>query len=341
MTNQKKKKKKKKTIQNNEEKGLNINIKLNSTIWSIFNEDDGVKLSTINEEEKNVNLAHKRTSQPDNSHKLMNKDFYVNNNNSISKQNTFNDWNQRNYINSGNPSPFYKSNTFQNNVNTPQMQYPNLNQFSGMQQQNMNNFTNATNAELTFYNCLKLKEIDLSNANMPLVTSAKGMFGNCQTLEKLDLSNIKLNSNKSLNGTFANLYELTSINLSGFEDTALEDFATAFGYCYKLKNIDLSSLNATKVNNMSMTFFADKELETLDLSGVKSNKVTNMINTFNTCRKLRIIYISNDWSNASLASDKKTSTFFNCDSLEGYTSSKASGDYAKSKDKGGYFTIKA
>ena len=203
------------------------------------------------------------------------------------------------------------------------------------------NFANVTTAELTFQNCLKLKEIDLSNANMPLVTSAKGMFGNCQTLEKLDLSNIKLNSNKSLNGTFANLYELTSINLSGFEDTALEDFATAFGYCYKLKNIDLSSLNATKVNNMSMTFFADKELETLDLSGVKSNKVTNMINTFNTCRKLRIIYISNDWSNASLASDKKTSTFFNCDSLEGYTSSKASGDYAKSKDKGGYFTIKA
>ena len=124
-------------------KGLNINIKQNSTIWSIFNEDDGVKLSTINEEGKNVNLANKRTSLPDNSHKLMNKDFYVNNNNSISKQNTFNDWNQRNYINSGNPNPFYKSNTFQNNVNTQQMQYPNLNQFSGMQQQNMNNFTNA------------------------------------------------------------------------------------------------------------------------------------------------------------------------------------------------------
>ena len=202
------------------------------------------------------------------------------------------------------------------------------------------NFQNVTAANATFLNCMSLKEIDLSNADFSNVTSLAQFFYKCESLERINLSNVKANNNKSLEKTFIFLNKLTELNLSGFEDQALENMSIAFGNCGKVKHLDLSSLNAKNVKNMNQAFYAMKEVETIDMSGIKSKSVSLITNAFNGCLKLNTIYASNEWSLSIDNDDDKKSTFWRCESLPGYATNKISGDYCKSKESGGYFTIK-
>ena len=130
-------------------KGLNINIKRNQTIWSIFNEEDEKKLVGINErnnapmkpipEIPKDNITNKRYNTDKNVHKLIviNKNYGKSNSN--------------NYPFAGQPTPIYGQNMTPNQNNNYMPQYPNFNPMNNMPPFPQNNaFTSGFNPMMLF-----------------------------------------------------------------------------------------------------------------------------------------------------------------------------------------------
>ena len=201
------------------------------------------------------------------------------------------------------------------------------------------NFSSVESLNLTFAQCTNLKELDLSNSNFSKLDDMRQLFSSDSNITKINFSNLYAPMLTSMQGTFWFCSSLKELNLNGFVCPNLENMYLTFSTCSVLETLDLSTFNTTKVKNMDQTFYLCSNLREIDMSGIKSKIVETMINTFNGCKKLSIIYVSSDWSNESLSEEGKTSTFYTCDSLPGYISSKkSSGDYAKVN--GGYFTLK-
>ena len=122
-------------------KGLNINIKRNQTIWSIFNEEDEQKLIGINDgnnapmkpipEYPQDNTAHKRHNTDKNVHKMIiiNKNYGKSNSN--------------NYPFVGQPTSIYGQNMSPNQNNNYMPQYPNFNLLNNMSPFPQNNAFNS------------------------------------------------------------------------------------------------------------------------------------------------------------------------------------------------------
>lgn len=122
-------------------KGLNINIKRNQTIWSIFNEEDEQKLIGINDgnnapmkpipEYPQDNTAHKRHKTDKNVHKMIiiNKNYGKSNSN--------------NYPFVGQPTSIYGQNMSPNQNNNYMPQYPNFNPLNNMSPFPQNNAFNS------------------------------------------------------------------------------------------------------------------------------------------------------------------------------------------------------
>ena len=122
-------------------KGLNINIKRNQTIWSIFNEEDEQKLIGINDgnnapmkpipEYPQDNTAHKRHNTDKNVHKMIiiNKNYGKSNSN--------------NYPFVGQPISIYGQNMSPNQNNNYMPQYPNFNPLNNMSPFPQNNAFNS------------------------------------------------------------------------------------------------------------------------------------------------------------------------------------------------------
>jgi len=122
-------------------KGLNINIKRNQTIWSIFNEEDEQKLIGINDgnntpmkpipEYPQDNTAHKRHNTDKNVHKMIiiNKNYGKSNSN--------------NYPFVGQPTSIYGQNMSPNQNNNYMPQYPNFNPLNNMSPFPQNNAFNS------------------------------------------------------------------------------------------------------------------------------------------------------------------------------------------------------
>ena len=122
-------------------KGLNINIKRNQTIWSIFNEEDEQKLIGINDgnnapmkpipEYPRDNTAHKRHNTDKNVHKMIiiNKNYGKSNSN--------------NYPFVGQPTSIYGQNMSPNQNNNYMPQYPNFNPLNNMSPFPQNNAFNS------------------------------------------------------------------------------------------------------------------------------------------------------------------------------------------------------
>ena len=117
-----------------------------------------------------------------------------------------------------------------------------------------------------FYNCKKLKSVDLSPYNAINVENLSYMFGGCESLESIDLFSFNTKN---------------VINMCGM-----------FSECESLKSIDLSSFNTTKVKDMNKIFFKCSSIRKLDLTSFKTINVINMNNMFSNCYSLKFLYLS-------------------------------------------------
>ena len=179
--------------------------------------------------------------------------------------------------------------------------------------------SNCNNVDGMFYNCRKLKSIDVSSWNMSNIASLFSMFHFCESLTSLDVSNWDVSNCKDFTQCFRDCDNLTNLDVSNWNVTKAvnlssifygcsnlnsidvskwnvsncSDFAQCFGGCFKLKNIDVSNWNVSNASILSSIFSGCRSLENINISNWDVSNCTDFIQCFAQCTNLKTIDISN------------------------------------------------
>ena len=146
---------------------------------------------------------------------------------------------------------------------------------------------------------------------------------------------------------FGGMLNLEAIEGMKYLNTSeVTDMNCMFAYCEILPSLDLSSFNTANVTDMYYMFSNCHGLKRLDLGSFNTAKVENMASMFSDCDHLQTIYVSDEWSIASLLLLYPSGTFTGCTSLVGgqgtaYDPAHTGADYAHidgGPDNPGYFT---
>ena len=143
-----------------------------------------------------------------------------------------------------------------------------------------------------FYNCKKIKSIDLSSFKTKSITNMSNMFFNCDNLSYIDFSNFNTENVTNMNNMFRQCYSLTNINLNLFVTKNVHNMSGMFHSCDKLKNLDLSSFDTENVTDMSNLFAYCNDLEKINLSFFNTENVKNMSGMFYMCENLKNLDLS-------------------------------------------------
>lgn len=150
-----------------------------------------------------------------------------------------------------------------------------------------------------FFNCMRLKKLDLSNFDTSNVVNMNGMFYCCQSLEELDLSSFDTSKVTDMSYMF-NMFAvytdgsfLKSINLSSFDTSSVTDMSGMFSYCGKLETLSLGNFDTSNVTDMNAMFSNCTSLTELNLRNFNTDSVTNFSNMFLNCSKLNYLDYSN------------------------------------------------
>ena len=148
------------------------------------------------------------------------------------------------------------------------------------------------NCRYMFYNCKKIKSIDLSSFDSKNVEDMSNMFFYCQNLENIDFFSFDTKNVKDMSNMFFGCTNLKNINLSSFNVENVINMANMFDGCENLEIIDLSSFKNKKVTNMAFMFHYCTSLKNIVLFSFKNSKVTNMCGMFEECNNLESIDLS-------------------------------------------------
>lgn len=175
------------------------------------------------------------------------------------------------------------------------------------------NTNEMTKMSYMFYECPKLKTLDLYEFRFPNVKSTEYMFGGCTSLEKLNFHyDLSTPSLTQLGCMFSYCEKLKELDVSWLNTDNVTNFADLFHNCKSLKSLDLSYFNTENAIYMSSMFENCESLEVVNLSSFKTKKVTTMNAMFRDCKSLRSLDLT------SFKFDNVvdvTSMFQNCESL--------------------------
>ena len=146
--------------------------------------------------------------------------------------------------------------------------------------------SNVTNMRYMFYDCTKLKNLDLSTFNTINATDMGFMFAGCPDVASFDLSEFDTTNVTDTSSMFSGCYGLTSLDLSGFDTTNVTDMNDMFEDCSALTNLDLSTFNTTNVTDMHYMFSGCSGLTNLNVSTFNTTNVTAMNGMFEYCSGL-------------------------------------------------------
>ena len=143
---------------------------------------------------------------------------------------------------------------------------------------------------------------------------------------------------------FANCWVLKTISgLEYLNTSEVTDMGQMFMECSELESIDLSHFNTSKVTNMNNMFYRNMALTSLDLSSFDTQNVTDMGYMFGMCENLTTIYVSSNWTTATVTTGD--AMFYECPKLvggNGTTYDENHTDYSYAHidraDQPGYFT---
>ena len=130
-----------------------------------------------------------------------------------------------------------------------------------------------------FENLTEIK--GLENLNTAKMTDMGGMFYNCEKLRSLDLSSFDTSNVTNMGGMFWNCVSLQTLDLSSFDTRNVTDMHFMFCTCLSLPYVDISKFNTSKVedtNGMFYQCFSLRKIFTGD--GVNMDKVTDSKNMF-------------------------------------------------------------
>ena len=168
------------------------------------------------------------------------------------------------------------------------------------------------NCSNMFYNCNKIKILDLSSLNTKNITNMSYMFYNCENLSNINLSNFNTENVTDMSGLFSRCHNLQNIDLSCFNTIKLTNMCNMFGCCDKLTNLNLSNFNTENVTDMSRLFSYCNNLTELNLSNFNTEKVKNMGGMFYMCENLKYLDLSSfNTQNVENLSEM----FFRCENL--------------------------
>ena len=181
----------------------------------------------------------------------------------------------------------------------------------------LSNFNTSNVTEMTqmFDGDSGLISLNVSSFNTEKVTSMWGMFRDCSSLTSLDVSGFKTDNVTKMTQLFYKCSKLTSLDVSGFKTDKVTRIEDMFYNCSGLTSLDVSGFKVDKATYIYGMFQGCSGLTTLDLSGFNTEKVTEMYRLFSGCSKLKTIYVSNDWSTASVT--RGDYMFTDCNSLVG------------------------
>ena len=150
-----------------------------------------------------------------------------------------------------------------------------------------------TSTNSMFYNCVKLRYVNLRNLDTSQVTSMRAMFEGCNNLQSLDLSNLNTSQVTDMRSMFDSCKSLTSLDLSKFDTSKVDSMSDIFSNCKSLTSLDLSNFDTSKVTIMSSMFDGCESLTSLDVSNFNTSNVGNMESIFRGCKSLTSLDVSN------------------------------------------------
>ena len=146
--------------------------------------------------------------------------------------------------------------------------------------------SNVTNMRYMFYDCTRLKNLDLSTFNTINATDMGFMFAGCPDVASFDLSEFDTTNVTDMNDMFEDCSALTNLDLSTFNTTNVTDMSFMFEGCSVLTNLDLSTFNTTNVTDMHYMFSGCSGLTNLNVSTFNTTNVTAMNGMFEYCSGL-------------------------------------------------------
>lgn len=177
-----------------------------------------------------------------------------------------------------------------------------------------NTFIETTTIEDMFYGCIKLKSVDLSNANMPNLSNMARMFYGATNIETINLNNIDVSNVTYMTDAFCNCENLKELNFSvKMTTSATTNTSNMFSGCKSLTSLDLSTMNTQNVSIMFDMFKDCEKLESIDLSNFDVSKATDFRNMFMNCSSLKNLNL--DSFCPSNVTDM-SNMFYGCSSLQ-------------------------
>ncbi len=170
-----------------------------------------------------------------------------------------------------------------------------------------------------FAMCSNLTEITgIENLNTENVTDMTGMFFNCSKLRNVDVSGFKTSNVVSMNSMFYGCNNLENIDLSGFDTRSVTNMAFMFYGCEKIEILDCGCFNTGNVKDMNSMFKNCNNLKTLNLKSFNTTRTSSMAHLFSGCKSLKNIDLSSfDFSyNDNLKFRNLAGMFEDCISLE-------------------------
>ena len=134
-----------------------------------------------------------------------------------------------------------------------------------------------------FYNCNKLKHVDL-NFNTSKVIKMDYMFYGCSDLFLINVSNFKLENVFYATSMFQDCFNLRAIYFN--ENTFLENLENMnfmFYRCYSLRFIDTKIFKVKKIANLRYVFANCSRLRELDLTNFNTENVKEFSGIFFGC----------------------------------------------------------
>lgn len=155
-------------------------------------------------------------------------------------------------------------------------------------------------------------------------TSLGNLFKDCAALETIEgLENLNTSKVTNMENIFLNCQKLTNLDLRAWDTSNVTRMTNMFYKCNQLSSLNVSTWNTANVKTMASMFGQCTSLTSLDLTGWNTAKVEDMGSLFLGCTQLVSIFVSDEWSTASIAYTN-SSTFSDCTSIVGEDGTKYS-----------------
>lgn len=205
----------------------------------------------------------------------------------------------------------------------------NLEEIEGIQYLNTSEVTSMSDM---FFNCSKLKSLDVSHFDTSNVLYFIDTFYGCSQLTALDVSNFDTSKATSMHQMFEFCSNLTSLDVSNFNTANVTDMYGMFYQCSGLTSLDVSNFNTAKVTNFGGMFCYCEGLTALDVTHFNTAQATNYYEMFFACSGLTTLDVSNFRFDATDISNRM---LMNCMGLTSLTVPLTASNWNVGIDSGG------